>query len=101
MISYRFGFEAIKNDSVKIDYQAIADVYNTYFEQIEKKCRKCSDYEGCQCCMFNNGLLTSSTNKCNYFVDSKKMKLMENEVYSFLLKYPDSYSYIMSKFEVL
>lgn len=101
MISYRFGFEAIKNDSVKIDYQAIADVYNTYFEQIEKKCRKCSDYEGCQCCMFNNGLLTSSINKCNYFVDSKKMKLMENEVYSFLLKYPDSYSYIMSKFEVL
>lgn len=101
MISYRYGYPAIKQGNVDIDFQQIADSYNSYFERVAKVCRCCRDSRGCLCCMFNNGMMDSSKGNCEYFVDLKKERMLKHEVYSFLLQYPESYSYIMSSFEVV
>lgn len=101
MISYRYGYPAIKQGKVDVDFQLIADSYNSYFERVAKVCRCCRDSRGCLCCMFNNGMMDSPKGKCKYFMDSKTEKMVKSEVYSFLLQYPESYSYIMSSFEVV
>ncbi len=101
MISYRYGFPAIVEGKVDVEFQKIADCYNSYFERVVKMCRQCKDSQGCLCCMFNNGMLDSVKGKCRYFVDAEMEKQREHEVYSFLLRYPESYSYIMKKFEVV
>lgn len=101
MISYQYGFPAIVDGKVDIDFQKIADSYNSYFERVVKICRQCKDCQGCLCCMFNNGMLDPDKGKCGYFVDSETKNQREYEVYSFLLRYPKSYSYIMKKFEVV
>lgn len=101
MISYEYGYPAIRQGKVNIDFQQIADCYNSYFERSSNICQFCKDQLGCLCCMFNNGMLKKPKGKCGYFVDSNAKMAMKHEVYSFLLQYPESYSYIMSKFEVI
>ncbi len=101
MISYQYGFLAIQHGKVDIDFQRIADSYNSYFERASNICQQCKDHQGCLCCMFNNGILKASKGTCEYFVDSNAMLVTEREVYSFLSNYPESYSYIMTKFEVI
>ncbi len=101
MIGYQYGFPAFNQGVVDVDFQTIADIYNSYFEEAAKTCSACKDSQGCLCCMFNNGMMNSSKRKCDYFVDSKVELQRKLEVYSFLMQYPESYSYIMSKFEVV
>lgn len=101
MIGCQYGFPAFRQGKVDIDFQKIADTYNSYFQKATKVCCTCKDSQGCLCCMFNNGMMNSSKPKCDYFVDPKVEMRRKQEVYSFLMQYPESYSYIMSKFEVV
>lgn len=100
-IGYNYVLGYVKNGLLNLDYNNVASLYNSYYEKILKGCSKCKDYAGCQNCFFNTGQLESLHGVCNYFVSQKDFDAMKNEVYEFLKRYPESYEYIMSKYEVI
>ena len=100
-ISYKYQLGTIKNQNVDIDFEAIAQMYNSYYDKVQQTCRKCFNHKGCLCCMFNNGQLESHSAQCSYFVTSIDNKSMQMEVNNFLRKYPEAYSYIMQQYEVI
>lgn len=100
-ISYKYHLGYIKNEQVNIDFELIAQIYNTYYNKIQKTCNRCFNQKGCLCCMFNNGQLDSPLAECSYFTNSQDSKYMQLEVVDFLRKYPEAYSYIMEQYEVV
>ena len=100
-IGYKYNFGCIDKESVNIDFDKIALIYNGYYDKIRKTCSKCFNRIGCLCCMFNNGQLDSPSAECLYFVTEKDSKGMQIEVADFLHKYPKAYTYIMTQYEVI
>lgn len=100
-ISYKYQLGTIKDQKVNIDFEAIAQMYNSYYDRVRQTCRKCFNHKGCLCCIFNNGQLESHFARCSYFVTSIDNKSMQMEVNDFLRKYPEAYSYIMQQYEVI
>ena len=86
---------------MNIDFEAIAQMYNSYYDRVRQTGRKCFNHKGCLCCIFNNGQLESHFARCSYFVTSIDNKSMQMEVNDFLRKYPEAYSYIMQQYEVI
>ena len=100
-ISYKYQLGTIKDQKVNIDFEAIAQMYNSYYDRVRQTCRKCFNHKGCLCCIFNNGQVESHFARCSYFVTSIDNKSMQMEVNDFLRKYPEAYSYIMQQYEVI
>lgn len=100
-IGFQYALGNIVNGILNLDFSKIASIYNDYFSKVEKRCKYCKDYQGCLHCIFNTGQLSSSTGTCNYFVSQHEFEVMKNEVENFVKKYPESYEYIMTKYEII
>lgn len=100
-IGATYSLGKIENGVMQLDFQSIADKYNLYYSKISPVCSKCSDYKGCLNCFFNTGQLISPNAKCNYFVTPKEFQLMQEEIYDFVRTFPESYNYIMTKYEII
>lgn len=100
-IGFTYSLGKIQNGVVELDYQNVADKYNSYYSRISPVCSKCSDYRGCLNCFFNTSQLVSPNAKCNYFVTPKEFQLMQEEIYDFVRTFPKSYEYIMTKYEII
>ena len=51
-IDYKFSLGKIKNGSVNLNFDDVADVYNTYYQNIYAQCSKCHISRSCLQCMF-------------------------------------------------
>lgn len=100
-ISYTYALGTVDENAVSIDFKAIADKYNKYYNKVRPVCQKCANNEGCLSCIFSNGQLESPNSMCSYFMSSKDAKNMKNEIGFFLHSYPEAYSYIMNNYEVI
>ena len=100
-IGAAYSLGQIENGELQIDYQNIADKYNSYYSKISPVCSKCSDYKGCLNCFFNTGQPVSPKAACNYFVTPKEFQILQEEIYAFVRAYPESYEYIMTKYEII
>lgn len=100
-ISYTYALGTVYENAVSIDFKAIAERYNKYYNRVRPVCQKCANNEGCLSCMFSNGQLESPHSMCSYFMSSKDAKNMKNEIGQFLHNYPEAYSYIMNNYEVI
>ena len=100
-INYRYTLGKIDEYGVHIDFAKIAEKYNMYYEKVRPTCDKCSNNNGCLCCMFSNGQLDTPQCKCSYFMTPQDAIAMKNEVWDFLKRFPKAYSYIMNSYEVI
>lgn len=100
-IGAKFSLGKIKNGIFQLDYQSIADKYNSYYAKISPVCSTCSNNNGCLNCFFNTGQLESPKSKCNYYVTQNEFLKMQEDIYNFVRAYPKSYEYIMTKYEII
>ena len=49
-IGFTYSLGKIQNGVVELDYQNVADKYNSYYSRISPVCSKCRDYRGCLNC---------------------------------------------------
>lgn len=100
-IGYNYSIGKITDEIVSLDYDAIADIYNKYYEIANKRCKYCKEQRACLTCIFYSGMLDNPQQpKCKFFVTDENVKASRMEVYDFLSRYPKAYHYIMTQFEI-
>jgi uncharacterized protein len=86
------------NKNVIIDISEITQKYNYYYNHMKKYCQNCYEYRFCGLCLFRiRDLDKVDTEKfvCDRFQNQKAFKNKLYHIFSFLEKYPDSYSQII------
>jgi uncharacterized protein len=95
-IGHQFALGEITDTEVKLNMEAIADKYNTYYEKLEKQCDKCKNTKACIQCMFN---LTDLDGKpvCHGFMNEESFRNYVNAQMHFLERNPDAYKKLMEE----
>lgn len=70
-IGHQYSVGHVDANGVMLDFEAIANKYNTYYSCLEKKCRSCKNQRNCIQCMFNLNGLEKGECECNGFMDEK------------------------------
>lgn len=86
----------VSDTEVHIEEQEIADLYNAYFDKVEKQCGGCRLYESCAQCIFNLDDLDGAA-ICQNKTSPKQFREYTQFVYSFLRKNPETYYKIMKE----
>lgn len=94
-IGHQYNVGHIDANGVMLDFEAIANKYNTYYSCLEKKCRSCKNQRNCIQCMFNLNGLEKGECECNGFMDEKKFERYRQTQLAFFARHPDAYSEIM------
>lgn len=100
-IGYNYAVGKIFNRDVLLNFEEIANKYNSYYEMATSRCTHCMERNACLSCIFYSGMLDNPDNpSCKYFVTQENSKATLLEVYDFLSRHPKAYNYIMTKFEI-
>ena len=95
-ISHSFGLGEIKEDNVQIDYEAIAEKYNSYYNKLEKQCSQCYRAKSCTQCIFYIQNIDSEPVCHGYLNKSQFSKYIAFNM-DFLEKHPEDYFRIMKE----
>lgn len=95
-IGHQFALGEITNDSVNLDFEEIAQKYNTYFAKLDIQCSRCYNSKSCIQCIFNLQDIEKNKCSCNGFMNEEKFLSYTNAQLSFLARHPDAYSRIMN-----
>jgi uncharacterized protein len=95
-IGHRFALGEITNDSVNLDFEEIAQKYNTCFAKLDTQCLRCYNSKSCIQCIFNLQDIEKNKCCCNGFMNEEKFQSYTNAQLSFLARHPDAYSRIMN-----
>lgn len=82
-ISRVFELGKAVNGTPQMDMNAIAGMYNGYFEKIKKFCTKCYLAENCKECVFNTNIETGKP-VCEFFMSEKKFTEYLSKHYSII-----------------
>jgi uncharacterized protein len=95
-IGHQFALGEITNDSVNLDFEAIAQKYNHYFAKLDSQCSRCYNSKSCIQCIFNLQDIEKNTCCCNGFMNDEKFQSYKNTQLNFLTRHPEAYSRIMN-----
>lgn len=83
-------------ETVFIDLEHIANLYNSMFHKISRQCNSCNNNTTCLECMFQcDGILGETL--CRGYIDRKQYENKMRVLNALLIKYPKLYKVIMSK----
>lgn len=94
-IGHQFTLARIKNQEIEIDFQAIADKYNTYYAKLDTQCTKCHNKKICTQCIFNLPDIEKEKSICYGYMTKKEFSIYENTQLNFLVNNPEEYFHIM------
>lgn len=89
-IGQNFLLGRINNKKIQIDYNAIAQKYNTLFDKMNKQCSACYNAEQCIQCIFNLDW-SDSEPRCNGFMDRNVYSRHLKSYIDFLEEKPQMY----------
>lgn len=92
-ISQHFSLGHVDDHAVTLNYQAIADMYNRYFDKVRKMCGQCYNLDACSQCIFNMDLEQKNPS-CGGFMNSELFSRSFFQFISALEKTPETYSRI-------
>lgn len=95
-IGQQFALGHISELGVNIDYEAIAQKYNSYFAKLDKQCSNCYNKNGCIQCVFNLNDLDVNP-QCHGFMNQQQFLAYRNSQMDFLRRNPEDYYRIMEK----
>ena len=81
---------------VDLDFDAIANKYNTYYARLENQCSKCYRANSCIQCIFNLGNLEENP-VCHGYTDKGAFETYKATQMDFLRKHPEEYYRIMEE----
>jgi uncharacterized protein len=99
-ISHQFALGEITDMEIKLDPEAIAKKYNSYYAKLEKQCGKCKRTKSCIQCMFNIIDMDGSP-VCHGFMNEISFKNYMNAQMYFLEKNPEAYKKLMEEVIVI
>jgi uncharacterized protein len=82
---------------VELDYNKIAEKYNTYYEKMRKQCNVCHNAEICQQCIFNLGTIEEKNPVCNGFMTEEDYAKSLSTSLSYIEDKPGTYSKILKE----
>lgn len=69
-ISHQFSLGNVTPEKIELDYNKIAEKYNSYFKKMKKQCSVCNNSEFCGQCIFNIPNIDDEKNPiCNGFMN--------------------------------
>ena len=95
-IGQQYAYGSVSESDVRLDFQAIADIYNGYLAKIDKQCEKCCNFQACVQCIFNLRDLDGNP-VCHGFMNEQIFARYKARQMDFLRKHPDVYHRIMEE----
>ena len=96
-IGHQFALGELTENEVKIDFEAIAQRYNHYYNKLYKKCEICKNRRTCIQCIFNLSSINEKNTVCHGFMSKIDFETYENAQLNFLIKHPEAYYKIMTE----
>lgn len=93
-IGHNYPLGSISEKDVLIDFNEIADRYNTWLAKFEKQCSMCYNNNACPVCMFTIPNIDSNP-VCKQFMDKKSFERSKQANLSYLKDNPELYKRIM------
>jgi uncharacterized protein len=99
-IGHQFALGEITDTEVKLDAEAIANKYNTYYSKMDRQCGKCKNTKACIQCMFN---ITDLEGKpvCHGFMNEEAFSGYVSSQMRFLERNPEAYKRLMEEVIVI
>jgi uncharacterized protein len=99
-IGHQFALGEVTDTEVRLDVEAIATKYNSYFAKFEKQCSACKNIKSCIQCIYN---VADPDGKpvCHGFMSEEAFHHYVNTQMYFLEKHPEDYQKIMKEVIVL
>ncbi len=95
-IGHKYGLGFAGENKVDLDFQKIADTYNSYYEKLRKQCGSCATVGNCQQCMFLLDMECPDP-ECRGHMDAGFFTKYISAAVSYLEKKPASYTKIMKE----
>jgi len=99
-IGHQFALGEVTNYKVRLDFEAIAEKYNSYYAKIEKQCLACKNIKACTQCMFNLENMETKPVCHGFMTEDMFNRYVSNQMY-FLSKNPESYAKLMNDVVVM
>lgn len=90
-IPHVFFFGQIKDRDVLLDYEQICTRFNSYLDQVEKKCRTCAKQQLCDLCFYKIDGMDKGQPRCKSFFPAKKGTASRKLFYDYISQHPSIY----------
>jgi len=96
-IGHQYAIGLVDKDGVYIDFEKIAETYNKYYDNLEKKCCfNCYGLKHCVLCIFNLEGGIEKNPKCYRHINEKQVQKYIKDKIAILQGEPDLYNKIMT-----
>lgn len=96
-ISHDYALGKITENEVILNFEFIAQKYNSLINILARQCQVCGRKKYCPQCVFRIDNLQTSSVKCRSFLTSDKNDILETRALIYLRKHPSLYKKLMSK----
>lgn len=96
-IGHQFALGHLTDDSVELDFDAIAKRYNDWYTALEEQCEACHLRRSCIQCIFNLPCIEKGNMICHGFMSKRDFDRYRNVQMSFLYRHPEAYAKIMNE----
>lgn len=100
-IGHQYALGYIDESGISINFDDIANKYNTYYMKVNKLCKKCYVKSGCtQCVFFIKRLDENRRLKCDNYMSKDDFDFFEQQQIRFFSRHPEAYSEIMNNIKI-
>ena len=90
-IPHSFYFGTVKDGKVTLDYQSVADKFNSYLDRLGPRCSKCASMDHCSRCLYTIEGIETDRFVCDSFTAHSHLKQIEAYCKAYLFKHPTLY----------
>lgn len=98
-INHKFYLGKIEDEKLIMNFEAIAEKYNRYYEKMHKQCKVCFSQKTCGKCLFNFEDIEKENFRCNSYMSKDSFENYKNTQLGLLAKTPSAYYNIMNNLE--
>jgi uncharacterized protein len=98
-IGFQYGLGTVDENKVELDFEKIAQTYNSYYDKLKEQCCSCANSKACfQCIFYLN--LEKPDPKCSGLVNKKELSTFLSNYMSALEENPHNYMKIMKEVRI-
>jgi len=95
-IGQQFSLGRITDNGIEIDFENIANKYNTYYAKLDKQCKVCHNRRACTQCIYNLPDIDKKP-QCHGFMNLQEFQKYQNAQIDFLANNPEEYYRFMEE----
>jgi uncharacterized protein len=93
-IGHQFALGMITDKGVELNFDLIANKYNTYYSKVDKQCKSCQNRRTCMQCIYNLPNIDSNPH-CEGYMTKKEFEVYQNTQLRFFAENPNEYFHLM------